>query len=72
MDKPYRNMIDYFEKNEIKSIDDWGIDELTTFEWGLEDWLRREFPYLTYEDIFAISKAATKVIVDKYFLGGDK
>jgi len=72
MEEFYKDMSDYFAKNGIKSMDDWGFDELTTFGWGLEDWLRKEFPYLTYGDVFAISDAVEKVIVDRYFRDRNK
>ena len=61
----YKDMADYFAKNAIKSIDDWGSDELTVFRWGLEDWLRKEFPYFNGKDTFAISDAAMKVIGER-------
>lgn len=58
----YKDMTDYFEKNEIKSIDDWGIDELMALRWGLGDWLKKEFPYFSRDDVFMVSDAAVQAM----------
>ncbi len=58
----YKDMTDYFVKNKIESLDDWGIEELAAFGWGLQDWLREKFPYFDSKDISRITNTAMQVI----------